>query len=142
MSDRTRAFLASILVGLALACGERSTAADAKRVPPEQAKVIIDGRQAFLLDVRTEAEFLDRHIPGTDALIPVQELPQRMKELESLKTKPILIYCRSGNRSLQAAELLQKNGFQVVTDLQGGLQAWAAKGYPTATGPFVPRKGP
>lgn len=115
---------------------------DVKRIAPEQAKVIIDERTAFLVDVRTEAEHTDRHIPGTDALIPVQELAQRIHELKPWKGKPILLYCRSGNRTQQAAELLQKHGFTDVTDLKGGIQEWMSKGYATATGPFVPPKEP
>jgi len=128
------------LVAAVQACGISASDADLKRVSPEQAKVIIDGRKAFLVDVRTEGEHTDRHIPGTDALIPLQELAQRIHELEPWKGKPILLYCRSGNRTQQASRLLQKHGFTNVTDLKGGIQEWMSKRYATATGPFVPSK--
>lgn len=128
----------SLLLPLALACGSAGAAGGIPRVGPEQAQVLLQKPEVLLLDVRTEAEYRDRHIPGTDALIPVQDLASRLQELEAAKSRPILVYCRSGNRSLVAAELLNKHGFQDVTDLEGGIQAWGAKGLPTGTGAFVP----
>ncbi|MFZ1614980.1 MAG: rhodanese-like domain-containing protein [Holophaga sp.] len=142
MHNRFRWILLVTLMAMVQACGFASTDTEMKRIAPEQAKGIIDGRKALLVDVRTEAEYKDRHIPGTDALIPLQELAQRIHELEPWKGKPILLYCRSGNRTQQAAKLLQKHGFTDVTDLKGGIQEWISKGYGTATGPFVPPKAP
>jgi len=140
--DRFRWIIPATLMVAVQVCGFSASDADLKRVSPEQAKVILEGRKPFLLDVRTEAEHTDRHIPGTDALIPLQELSRRIHELEQWKGKPILLYCRSGNRTQQAAKLLHKHGFTDVTDLKGGIQEWMSKGYVTATGPFVPLKAP
>ncbi len=142
MYGRFRWIIPATLMAMVQACGFSSSDVDLKRIAPEQAKVIIDGRKAFLVDVRTEAEHTDRHIPGTDALIPLQELARRIHELERWKGKPILLYCRSGNRTQHAAKLLQKHGFTDVTDLKGGIHEWMSKGYATATGPFVPPKAP
>lgn len=128
----------TLLFPLVLACGNPGAAGSIPRANPDQAQALLQKPEVLLLDVRTEAEHRDRHIPGTDALIPVQELESRLKELEPQKGKPILVYCRSGNRSLVAAELLKKQGFQDVTDLEGGILAWTAKGLPTAAGAFVP----
>jgi len=125
-----------LLLSLVVSCG--GSAGSVPRVGPDQAQALLQKPEVLLLDVRTEAEHRDRNIPGTDALIPVQELESRLKELEPHKGKPILVYCRSGNRSLVAAELLKKHGFQDVTDLEGGILAWSAKGLPTGTGAFVP----
>lgn len=142
MYDPFRWTIPATLMVAVQACGISASDADLKRVSPEQAKVIIEGEKTFLLDVRTEAEHADRHIPGTDALIPLQELSRRIHELEHWKGKPILLYCRSGNRTQLAAKLLHKHGFTDVTDLKGGIQEWMSKGYATATGPFVPLKAP
>lgn len=133
---------AAPLMAMVQGCGVSSSDVVVKRITPEQAKVIIDGRKAILVDVRTEAEHTDRNIPGTEALIPLHELSLRIQELEPWKGKPLLLYCRSGNRTQQAAKLLQKHGFNDVTDLKGGIQEWISKGYPTATGPFSPPKAP
>ncbi|MBK8794816.1 MAG: rhodanese-like domain-containing protein [Holophaga sp.] len=142
MYARFRWLITASLMVMIQACGFSSSDVEVKRITPEQAKVIIDGRKALLVDVRTEAEHTDRNIPGTDALIPVQELSRRIQELEPWKGKPILLYCRSGNRTQQAAKMLQQHGFTDVTDLKGGIQAWLSMGYPTATGPFVHPKAP
>ena len=81
----------------------------------------------FTLDVRTPEEYQAGHIPGA-TLIPLDQLAARAGELPA--DEPILIYCRSGNRSLQAMNLLGQAGFQGLTSMDGGIGAWAAAGYP------------
>lgn len=67
---------------------------------------------AFLLDVRTPEEFRERHLP--DAVnIPLQELASRFGELGA-KTRPIVVYCRSGARSAAAATVLRAAGYEVL----------------------------
>jgi len=127
-----------VLLVLLLGGGGHAVAGGVPRVGPDQAQMLLQKPDILLLDVRTVTEHREQHIPGTDALIPVQELASRLKELEYAKKRPILVYCRSGNRSLQAAELLKKHGFQDVTDLEGGILAWDTKGYATEKGAFVP----
>ncbi len=80
----------------------------------------------LLLDVRTVGEFQSGHIAGA-ANIPVETLAMRLAELP--KGKPIVLYCRSGNRSAQAARILRSAGYADVYDL-GGIIVWQAQGYP------------
>lgn len=69
-------------------------------------------KNVIILDVRTPQEYeKDGHIPGS-ILIPVQVLPQYIRELEKFKDKKILVYCRSGNRSAAASRFLEQNGFK------------------------------
>jgi phage shock protein E len=75
---------------------------------------------ALLLDVRTPAEFSERHIPGA-VNIPVQELGARLSELGP-KQRPVVVYCRSGARSASAAQLMRRAGYQVL-DI-GGMSNW------------------
>lgn len=77
---------------------------------------------AILLDVRTPAENKDLRIPGS-LLIPVDELPKRLSELPKDPAKPIVVYCRSGNRSATAAAILVQAGFPAVYDM-GGINNW------------------
>jgi len=70
---------------------------------------------ALLLDVRSRAEYQENHLEGA-VNIPVQELDQRLSELGE-KVRPIVVYCRSGNRSARATSLLRSNGFAEVKDL-------------------------
>lgn len=81
-------------------------------------KLVADG--ALLLDVRTQAEFREGHVPHA-LNVPVQELQARLHELGPT-TRPIVVYCRSGGRSAQASSLLRQVGYQ-VKDL-GPMTAW------------------
>jgi rhodanese-related sulfurtransferase len=81
----------------------------------------------FTLDVRTPEEYQAGHIPGA-TLIPLDQLAARAGELPV--NEPILIYCRSGNRSLQAMNLLGEAGFQELSSMAGGISAWSAAGLP------------
>lgn len=87
-----------------------------------------------LLDVRTPGEFAGStgHLPGA-MLIPVQELEQRMAELEPLKDRPILVYCRSGSRSSRAIGMLANKGYNLYM-LDGGITDWLSAGYATEGG--------
>jgi phage shock protein E len=76
---------------------------------------------ARLLDVRTPEEFASGHIPGA-LNIPVAQLDLRLGELPT-KQQPLVVYCRSGNRSASAARLLGEAGFTAVHDL-GAMSRW------------------
>ncbi|MEW5851836.1 MAG: rhodanese-like domain-containing protein [Myxococcota bacterium] len=76
---------------------------------------------ALLLDVRTREEYAQRHIPGA-VNVPVQELAQRVAEVGS-KTRTVVVYCRSGQRSGVARDLLLRAGFQDVVNL-GSINNW------------------
>lgn len=82
-------------------------------------------RAHTLIDVRTPMEFQSGHIPGA-LNIDVQVLPARLKDVP--KDKPVVLYCRSGNRSASAAGVLQRAGYTEIYDL-GGIGAWAQAGF-------------
>ena len=85
----------------------------------------------FVLDVRTQAEWNDYHVPNT-TLIPLDELPNRLSELP--KDQEIVVICHSGNRSQKGRDILLNAGFN-ATSMTGGILAWYNKGYPVdATG--------
>lgn len=91
------------------------------------------GSDVILLDVRTPQEWeQDGHIPGA-TLIPLAELEARAAE-ELPKDAEIIVYCRSGNRSAQAADYLVGAGYTDVSDM-GGIQDWVAAGYDVVYGP-------
>jgi rhodanese-related sulfurtransferase len=81
---------------------------------------------ALLLDVRTEAEYEGRTEPYFSRIkgsvnIPLQELSQRLAELEKYKEREVLVICSHSHRSPQAAYLLGQQGFKKVANLSGGL---------------------
>ncbi len=87
----------------------------------------INDQNTFLLDVRTEGEYNRGHIDGA-TLIPVEDLANRLGELESVKDKKVLLYCRSGNRSTVAANILKEAGFSSLVNLSTGIRGWERAG--------------
>lgn len=84
---------------------------------------------ALVLDVREDKEFAAGHIPKARH-IPLGQLDKRMNELEKFKRKPVLVACRSGQRSARACGMLKKAGFENVYNLAGGLLAWERASLP------------
>ena len=87
---------------------------------------------AFILDVREPEEWDEYHIPGA-TLIPLGDLEARLAEVPS--DQPIVVVCRSGNRSQQGRDILTTAGYSDVASMAGGLKEWRSQGYPTVTGP-------
>jgi rhodanese-related sulfurtransferase len=85
---------------------------------------------AELIDVRETNEYDEAHVPGA-WLLPLSELSDRVDEVPS--DHPVLLICRSGARSMRAAESLAAQG-RDVTNVAGGTLAWMASGRDIATG--------
>lgn len=86
----------------------------------------------FLLDVRTTAEWeQDGHLENA-TLIPHTELETRENELPEDKDALILLYCRSGNRSQDAAQTLLDMGFTNLMELESGINGWKDAGMPVS----------
>ncbi len=86
---------------------------------------------ALLLDVREPFEWEAVRIPGA-MLIPLSQLAQRVNEVP--RDRPVVVVCRSGNRSQEGRDILRRAGFTQVTSMRGGLRQWAAAGFPIVTG--------
>jgi len=132
---------------LATACNsteETKTQAVAKKVETEQPAaavveqkvaeiVTVDWEKAFemnkagavLIDVRTPAEVAKGMASSAAINIPLQEMPQRLSEFP--KDKDLLIYCRSGKRSMAASKFLVENGYTRVFNVDGGILALPPK---------------
>lgn len=82
---------------------------------------------AFFIDVRTQEEWNEFHVPNT-SLVPLDQLPARLNEIP--RDKEIVVVCRSGNRSQEGRDILLNAGFTSVTSMTGGLSDWRASGYP------------
>jgi rhodanese-related sulfurtransferase len=84
---------------------------------------------ALVLDVREDKEFAAGHIPKAKH-IPLGQLAGRLQELDKYKSKPILVTCRSGQRSARACGMLKKAGFETVYNQAGGIMAWERANLP------------
>jgi rhodanese-related sulfurtransferase len=87
---------------------------------------------AFILDVRTQEEWNEYHIPGA-TLIPLDQLEARVAEVP--QDQEVVVVCRSGNRSKPGRDALKAAGYTQVTSMSGGLKEWQAANLPTVTGP-------
>ena len=92
-------------------------------ITAQQAKEIIDTEEGYIiLDVRTEEEYAEGHIPNA-ILIPDYEIETKAEKILKDKNKLILVYCRSGRRSKLAAESLIKLGYTNIKEF-GGIIDW------------------
>ena len=126
MNKTVRLIIVLILIAMAFGgCGSPSGSTDPgyKKISAEAAKNRMDeNRDAIIVDVRTESEYNEGHIEGS-ILIPNETIidtpPEQLPDFDA----EILLYCRSGNRSQQAAEKLVKLGYTNVSDF-GGIIDW------------------
>lgn len=89
----------------------------------EDAAVLLESENDYLiLDVRTEQEYFSGHIPGA-MCIPNEDIDETVVEILTDKEQVIFVYCRSGNRSKQAAEKLANLGYTNIVEI-GGVKDW------------------
>jgi phage shock protein E len=136
--------LVLILLFALAACGGSAPAAPAAEAPAAESSgvdlqnlpldVTIDTAyeiqndpNVFMLDVREQDEYDDRHIPGIN-LIPMSTIQNRLDEIP--KDQTVIVTCRTGNRSSQVTQFLRENGFDNVHNMTGGIVAWEEAGYP------------
>ncbi len=86
-----------------------------------------------VLDVRSPREYVGERIADTP-LMPLQYLERKIRDLEKYKSKTIIVYCYSGNRSELAVEILREYGFKAL-NMRGGILRWKAEQYPVISGP-------
>ena len=87
---------------------------------------------AFILDVREQYEWDEKHIPGA-TLIPLGELASRVDEVP--EDQEIVVVCRSGNRSQTGRDILLEAGYESVTSMAGGINQWISAGFEAVFGP-------
>lgn len=93
-------------------------------ISQEEAKEVMDSDpNCLILDVRTQEEYDEKHIPGA-ILIPDYEIADKGAQLSQSKDQCILVYCRSGRRSKNASEQLAEMGYTNVKEF-GGINDWA-----------------
>ena len=115
-----------LAVMLLTACGqdkENDQGAVYVNITAEEAKEIMDSEEGYIiLDVRTQEEYDEGHIPGA-IVIPHEEIADKAEEALTDKDQLILVYCRSGRRSKIAAEALVELGYTNIKEF-GGIIDW------------------
>jgi rhodanese-related sulfurtransferase len=105
---------------------DADTAPPAGPLVPEEAEVAIREGDVQLVDVRHADEHEAGHIAG-DRLIPFDRLKDEVETLD--RDRPVLLYCRSGERSGTAADALRASGWN-ANSIEGGLLDWVERGLP------------
>ncbi|MGB6669463.1 MAG: MBL fold metallo-hydrolase, partial [Candidatus Acidiferrum sp.] len=95
------------------------------------AELMASSQPPVILDVRAPREREHKHIAGSLST-PLNHLSERVEELP--KNRPLLVYCAGGYRSSIAASILQKHGFDQVSEIAGGMAAWEATKLPVSSG--------
>ena len=100
-----------------------------KEVDHIAAMQLINHKNALILDVREQGEYDSGHILNSK-LISLGKLAGRIGELEKYRERPIVVVCRSGQRSASACAFLGKQGFAQAYNLSGGVMAWQKASLP------------
>jgi len=98
-----------------------------KKISIEELSALMDTEEFTLVNVHIP---LEGNIPGTDAMIPFNEIENHLNELPLDKDAKIILYCRSGSMSRTATHTLIDLGYTNVFDLEGGYNAWVANDLP------------
>ena len=108
-------------------------AADAPKIIDVKQVSSLQKSGSLLIDVREVDEYAEAHVAGS-TLIPLGQLQQRLQELGTDKSKPIVLICRSGRRSEKAQSILEQAGFSATSNVEGGMIAWQKAALPVVTG--------
>lgn len=108
----------------ALAVNPELTSAQSRLTARQAAQVMEDVEGLQIVDVRGPGEFAGGALPGAVNL-PLPRLRESMSKLDA--SRPVLVNCAGGYRSIAAASMLRANGFSDVSDLLGGWNAWQAE---------------
>jgi rhodanese-related sulfurtransferase len=91
----------------------------------QQVQELQQAKDEFLfLDCRETAEYGIAKIEGTQ-LIPMNEIPSRLEELEIHRDKRIVVHCHHGGRSMQVTQYLRQQGFEKTQNMAGGIDVWS-----------------
>ena len=120
--------IAILVVGVLIvwAYMQNSGPASKLKITPSEAKERLDTEQGIILvDVRTQEEFNEKHIPGS-TLLPLNTFANEASKKLTDKQATIFVYCRSGSRSRSAVKMLLKQGYTNVFDFSG-IASWPYK---------------
>ncbi len=114
-----------LLAGLcSTVCVQAQDNTAGKTVSQNKFQRLLKKKNTILLDVRTEVEYKAGHIPGSLQIdfLKTEDFKKQVAVLD--KSKPYLLYCRSGKRSKDAMTVMKEMGFTKLFDLQGGFNSW------------------
>lgn len=126
-----RKFVHLVFIGVLVtlsSCIDNSKSSTVQLISSDEANSLLAIEEVQLVDVRSATEFTKEHIPNSqniDVLSP--SFDDDIKLLD--KSKPVMVYCKSGNRSAKCSKKLQAAGFVKIYDLEGGISKWKHHGF-------------
>ena len=118
-----RLFILLVTLMLLTGCTARPSAGTYRQITAQEAAELMESETGYIvLDVRTPQEYAERHIPGA-INVPNETIGSTAPEQLPDRKQLILVYCRSGNRSKQAADKLAALGYTNIVEF-GGINSW------------------
>jgi molybdopterin/thiamine biosynthesis adenylyltransferase/rhodanese-related sulfurtransferase len=111
---------------------EQATKTDIEELSPAEAASEVDAGGVVLVDTREPHEYEEAHIEG-GRLVPPGILPDEIASVVPDRSQRVILYCRSGKRSANAAEEMTGLGYENVANVGGGILAWQEEGLPVVT---------
>ena len=123
-----------LLLGIAAVLADSANAgrhlpADGDVVSLDQARTEFEAGRAILIDIREPDEHATGVAPGA-MLLPMRQLGRRLAEIPTDPSRPVLLICRTQNRSSATLRALREHGYGHVRYVHGGMSEWARRGWP------------
>lgn len=119
-------------IGVAVVIGQ-ANGSSLERIAPQELMSQLNSEDApVVLDVRSEQEFVEGHIPGA-INIPYRQIPDRLDEIDEFRSQEIVVYCEVGVRAGIAELMLEQAGFEQISTLDGDIEGWRQEGLPIDT---------
>ncbi|MFB9136454.1 rhodanese-like domain-containing protein [Vibrio sp. AK197] len=122
-----------VFIALLVSIFKSSTAAY-KQISAAQVTQLMNRENGVVVDIRTKDEFRKGHITDAVHILPSDIKQGNLGSLESHKSDPIIVVCKTGQTAQESANLLAKAGFENVNLLKNGLVAWSEANLPLVTG--------
>jgi len=103
------------------------------QIEPMDVTRLINHEHAAVVDIRQPPDYEAGHIINA-VNIPEAELPDKKKDIDKFKNKPLVVYCQNGSASPRVARALKVDGFNSVSCIRGGIITWQRAGLPLSRG--------
>jgi len=122
-----------VILGLIAFEPMRKRSAGVRSLSPMESLQIMQSDDAVIIDVSEEGDYKKSHLPEAISS-PLSRLDDNIEKLGKRHgKKPVVVYCRMGNQSAKATAKMRQNGFENVSELKGGLNAWVRENLPTTS---------
>lgn len=126
--ERKVTFFFYILFVFAMGCDMDTNKGEIKLVTPEEMHSLVEQKDVQLVDVRSSSEYQDGHIAFAQNIdFNSPTFDEDILKLD--KSKPVILYCKSGGRSARCSKKLLAAGFIKIYELKGGITQWRYKGF-------------